>query len=351
MISGREAAVCPNNVHAGFKNMLVINLGGIGDLLLSMPALRALKNAYPATSLSVLVSPRAGELAKRLPFIDMVYTFHASWKTLSALRKEKFDLAINMRTLVSNAGAMKIRALLGIIGAKTTAGRDTEGRGSFFDIRISETVLGDKHEMEYDIELAEKLGANVTDRTISLPVNDADRKRVDGILSGAGISAGDTIIGIHPGGKMSHRWQIGRFAEAMSAIRKSVRCVFVITGEAGEKDLADCLIGLVNTKVADTTGELDIGGLAALIERCGLYISNDTAAMHIAAVKGVNLVAIFGPGYLKRFDPRAISPQAAVLYKAAQCAPCDKAQCGSMKCLDEISAGEVAQAALRFLNI
>ena len=76
------------------RKILVINLGGIGDLLLSTPALRALKNTYPAAHLSVLVSPRAGELAKRLPFIDMVYMFHASWNTLSALRKERFDLVI-----------------------------------------------------------------------------------------------------------------------------------------------------------------------------------------------------------------------------------------------------------------
>jgi heptosyltransferase-2 len=334
-----------------WRKILVINLGGIGDLLLSTPALRALKNAYPAARLSVLVSPRAGDLAKRLPFIDMVYTFHASWETFSALRKERFDLAVNMRTLVSQAGAMKMRALIGIIGAKMTAGRDTEGRGSFFNIRIGETALGDRHEAEYDIELAEKLGAVVTDRKAGLPVSDADRERVSGILAGADIGPGDIIIGVHPGGKPSHRWPVERFAGAMNAISKKVRCAFVITGGAGEKELAGALAGLVDAKVADTTGALDIGGLAALIERCALYISNDTAAMHIAAIKGVNLIAIFGPGYLKRFDPRAISPKAVVFYKAAQCAPCDKAQCSSMECLNDISAGVVAEAALRFLNM
>jgi heptosyltransferase-2 len=332
------------------RKILIINLGGIGDLLLSTPALRALKGAYPESRLSVLVSPRVGELAKRLTFIDTVHTFHANWKMLSDLRKEQFDLAINMRTLVSNAGAIKMRALIAIIGAKMTAGRDTEGRGSFFDVSISETALGDKYEMEYDIELVEKLGAVVTDRKVILPVSDADRERVSGILSGAGIGPGDIVIGIHPGGKPSHRWPIGSFAGAMNAISKKVRCAFVITGEAAEKGLADGLTGLVDAKVADTTGSLDIGGLAALIERCALYISNDTAAMHIAAAKGVNLVAIFGPGYLKRFDPRTISPNSAVIYKAVQCTPCDRAHCPSMKCLNGISAQEVAEAALRFFN-
>ena len=332
------------------RKILVINLGGIGDLLLSTPALRALKNTYPAAHLSVLVSPRAGELAKRLPFIDMAYIFHASWKTLSVLRKERFDLAVNMRTLVSQAGAMKIRALIGIIGAKITAGRDTEGRGSFFDVKIDETALGNKHEMEYDIELAEKLGANVADRTINLPITDSDRKRVDGILSGAGIGAGDIIIGVHPGGKKSHRWSVNRFAEAMNAIHKKINCTFIITGESGEKDLANRLKSSVTAKVFDTTGAVDIGGLAAIIEKCNLYITNDTASMHLAAIAGVKLMAMFGPGYLRRFDPRVLSADAVVLHKDTHCAPCDKTKCNSMECLEVIFAGEVAEAALRLLG-
>jgi heptosyltransferase-2 len=266
------------------------------------------------------------------------------------LRKERFDLTVNMRTLVSDASALKMRILIGIIGAKMSAGRNTEGRGSFFDISIGETGLGDKHEMEYDIELAQKLGSEVTDRKASMPVSDADRERVEKILSGAGVSPADIIIGIHPGGKLSHRWPINRFAETMITIRKSIQCVFVITGEACEKGLADALIGSVSAKTIDTTGLLGVGALAALIERCGLYISNDTAAMHVAAIKGVRLVSIFGPGYLRRFDPRAISPCATILYKAVQCAPCDRTRCLTKKCLNEISAAEAADAALRFLN-
>ncbi|MCX5667895.1 MAG: methyltransferase domain-containing protein [Candidatus Omnitrophica bacterium] len=167
------------------RNVLAVNLGGIGDVLFSTPALRALKGFYPNAEISMLLDPKTREIAVDLPYVTDTYILHRGfpgaaglWKlpenitTLLALRKKRFGLALNMRTLASAAGAFKMRMLLAAIGPRVTAGRNTEGRGTFFDIAISETDEGQMHEMEYDLELAGKLGAKSDGKKIDYEFTD-----------------------------------------------------------------------------------------------------------------------------------------------------------------------------------
>jgi len=341
------------------RNILVINLGGIGDILLSTPALKAIKNRYAKARIYLLAISRVREIVKDMPYIDEVVLFdikpgiRRAWnnlKALAVLRKKRFDVAVNMRTLVSNHGAFKIRMLLAVIGSRVTAGRNTEGRGAFFDIAVSETDAGKKYEMEYDVELAEKLGAKVTDRKISYEVSNEDAEKAHKILEEAAIADEDVVIGVHPGGRPSRRWPIENFAETMRKIAKNVNCVFVITGDAQEASLADNLVIMAGVRTVNMAGRVTIKESSALIKRCSVFLSNDTAAMHIAALEKVPLVAICGPGDMRRFDPRNISDMAIVLYQKVECSPCNKLICKDMKCLKAISPDEVVRAAMSVLQ-
>ncbi len=348
---------------ADIKNTLVINLGGIGDLLLSMPALRALRGLYPQARISVLVNQRSYELAKALPYFDEAHIFYLypsgkippakiykNFLTLWLLRRKKFDLAINMRTLVSQASAQKMNFLLSIINPKIKAGRDTQGRGWFFDIKIPETDIGDKFEAEYDIDTVEALGAKVIDKAIELAVGKEEQCNIRSILKDKGIEDKDILVGIHPVGMSSHRWPVENFSQVIREINNKINCKFVLTGAKDEVSLAGRLVKITGIKIISLAGRLSFRELAALIERCNIFISNDTSPMHIAAILGTPLVAIFGPGYLRRFDPRNISDKARVLYKKADCAPCDKVVCSSLKCLKSISPQELIEAALGLLH-
>ncbi|MDD2689993.1 MAG: glycosyltransferase family 9 protein [Candidatus Omnitrophica bacterium] len=344
-----------------FKNILVINLGGIGDLLLSTPALCALKNNYSQARITLLVIPRAAELARELSYVDQTYIFKpcfgldALWgdlKTLLVLRKKEFDLAINMRTLVSKISALKINILLGIINPEVKAGRDTEGRGRFFDIKIPETDKGDKYEMEYDIDTVRALGAQEFNRNLAFNIDKSDEEKISSILKRESINESDILIGVNPGGTPSRRWPVENFSNAIAHISKETRCKFILTGTGNESSLAKRIIELLNndTNIIDVTGQLSIKELGALIKRCNCFISNDTGPMHIAAILKTPLVAIFGPGYLSRFDPRNISERVVLLYKETECAPCNKKTCWSMKCLKAISPDETVKAVLGLLK-
>jgi len=339
------------------NKILVINLGGIGDVLLSTPVLKALKSTYVKAKVDILTVPRVYELTKEMPFINKAYTFYLNLGgifrnliTLFSLRKEKYDLAINMRTLVSKKSAKKIKAMLDIIGSKVKAGRDTEGRGDFFDIKINESDTSQRYEMEYDIEFAELLGVKVIDRKVDFNISQESTERLSKILNKLEIKKEDVLIGIHSGGKLSHRWPIGYFKELITQLDKEKRCRFVITGDRNELNLAEFLIKDSNAKIINLCGKLSLRELGALMQRCNAFIANDTGIIHIAAALNVPLVAIFGPGYLSRYDPRVISDKAEVVYNKAECAPCDKVTCSDMRCLKALSVDKVIAAALALMG-
>lgn len=352
-----------NKENINYNKILIINLGGIGDILLSTPALKALRNFYPQSNISLLVVPRVYDLVKDLPYINDIFVFHfrfknksfllALFKDLNALlilRRKQFDLAVNMRTLVSKGSALKIKFLLDIIRPKLKAGRDTQGKGIFFDIKIPETDVGQKYEMDYDIETVRSLGIDVQDKSIDFKIDEEDFKKINQILEKEGIGPSDILICVHPGGKPSHRWPIKNFAEVINEISKKIVCKFVITGEKDEVDLGHELMKTTDKRLINFIGQLDLKELGAAIRRCSLYISNDTAPIHIAALLKTPLLAIFGGGDLTRFDPRHISDKTIVLYKKQDCAPCNRTNCDSIKCLKAISPEEVVQAALNLLK-
>lgn len=340
----------------GGQKILIMNLGGIGDLLLSTPALRALKGRYPDSFISVLVTQTGYEIAKSISYLNDVHIFYVNssgkvpftkipqnLRALISLRKKRFDIAVNMRTIASKGGALKLKLLLDIINPRLKVGRDTEEMGYFFDIKIPETLIGKKYEMEYDIDTVEALGAKVTDRSINLEIKDSAADKINDILKKNGIYENDLLIGINPGGILSRRWPIEYFSAVIERISEEIRCKFVITGSADEANLSRKLRNITKAKITILTGETNIDELFALIKRCHLFISNDTSTMHIAAALKTNLIALCGPGDITRFDPRKISYKAVVLYKKADCAPCTRIVCGSLKCMKSISPAEVVK--------
>ncbi|MDD5432471.1 MAG: glycosyltransferase family 9 protein [Candidatus Omnitrophica bacterium] len=348
-----------------YNKILIINLGGAGDLLLSTPALKALRKKYPQSEICALVSQRGVELASSLPYLNKVFCFYINYggsssllkqlsniKSLLYLRKHRFDLAINMRSIVSESGAGKIKLVMDIISPKMKAGRNTQERGSFFDIKIPEQDIGIKPEMEYDIDTIAALGVKDFDRKIDLEIDKTGDERVKEILRNESVGEKEILVGIHPGGMPSRRWPAENFASLIKLISNEIDCKFVLTGDKQENGLVERISRLSEKKVVNLAGKLNFFELAALINKCNIFISNDTGPMHIAAVLDKPLVAIFGPGDIVRFDPRNISKNVIVVRKeTAGCKfPCNKQSCDTLDCLKQIHPEEVLQAVFSLLN-
>ncbi len=344
------------------KRLLIINLGGMGDILLSQPAVRALRQQYPQVYIAALVANVGRQAAESCLGVDEIASLELGFKSrqspatawnnlcvLARLRKRKFDLAINMRTIVSAGSALKLRLLLAAINPRVRVGRDTDGRGNFLDIALREPLAGVKYEMEYDCDTVALLGVTAKERSIYLPEDPPAGEMVGRFLREAGIADTDYLIGIHPGGKPSRRWPIERFGLLAQSLAKERPLRFVVTGVRGERALFEALVRHSAIAMADATGRFNFKELVALIRRCDLFITNDTGPLHVAAVLKRPLIAIFGPGEIVRYDPRNISDRVELLYHKACCAPCNKYVCHSDICMRSVSVAEVAAAAQRLI--
>lgn len=347
------------------ERILIVDLGGIGDLLYATPALRLLKSRYPGAKLTFLGVPRTQVLAKRVNLFEEVFILdifdplarhfvlakmEKVFVVASVLRARKFDIAINMRTIVSWPGAWKMHLLFRLIGARTWVGRDTDAKGYFFHIKVPETLRSDKHEMQHGLEIVAALGADRAQPILSLSVDPAAARQVDQDLSREGVRPFDPIAVVYVGGAPSHRWPVALFAEVAQNVRQTYGLRVVFIGGAGESETSGLWSDGSMLDMVDRTGRYSFEELIALIARSRVFIGNDSGPMHIAAILKVPLVAIFGGGYLGRFDPRKVSPKAEVLYRGVSCSPCDRYQCRSMKCLTSIAPADVIAALGRVMQ-
>lgn len=352
------------------KNILIINLGGVGDLLLSTPALRSLRKLYPRARLVLLTVPRSAQIMEDFPYLDELITFDfrneesREMRTLLgipqlikvclfliSLRGRKFDMLINMRTLASFGGALKMAFIFYIIGAKYRVGRNTDGRGFFLSLKIPEKLFGKMHEGDYDLQLVKLLGGEIDERKLELKINEEDNIYINDFFKKNSISPEDILIAVNPGAPWpSKRWPVENFAQVIERLSEKLKCIIIITGDSKEMEIAQRLNKLTRARTIISTGKTNIKQFAALVKRCNLFITNDTGAMHVAAAMNTPMVAIFGPGYLDRYRPYGNPDRFFVLHKKVDCAPCDLIRCNSLKCFKLILVEEVLNAAYTVLQ-
>lgn len=339
------------------EKILIVNLGGLGDLVLSAPALAALRARHPDARIDLLTAAKNAGVMARYGVIDGEHHLDLSrggarallsaLVTLPRLRRRRYDALLNMRTLYTDAGAAKIRRLVWAIAPRVSAGRDTDGRGRFFDIAVPETTRGDRHESVHDCGLVALFGARDFP-DFSFPITPAGFAAADAHLRDRDLARGVFCVW-HAGGMPSRRYPAELAARAMAIVnrvRPEVR--ILVTGSVAER--AECdLLRAHGGRFTDATGVLDLDALAALMDRADAVVSHDTGPLHVAAALRRAPVAIFGPGDLVRFDPRHVDPGAVVLRGDAPCAPCEHHACDRRDCLRGIPPEAVALAVLRRL--
>jgi ADP-heptose:LPS heptosyltransferase len=330
---------------SNINKILIINLGGIGDVTLSLPAVAAIRRKFPGAALEMVVAPRAADWLRSQKLADNVHGFPGRFseviRLLICLRRRRFDLCVNMRTMVSRASALKIRFMLACIGGRVSAGRDTDGRGAFFDIRIPETNAGRKPEMEYDNDTARVLGAVVTGGTPEVDVAAEDIVSAEKKLRDSGVMETEKYAIVNPGGMPSRRWPAVRFRAVVKALASTGRLRIVVIGSAAEAGIAEYVADAAPGNAVSVAGKFTVNELWALLRGAAAVITNDTGPMHMAAVLRVPLVAVFGPGDLMRYDPRIVWPKARVVYKGKDRIVCNAYRCRRMSCLRAISVDEV----------
>lgn len=300
----------------GVHKLAVLRANAIGDYLVSLPALEALRAAYPAAELVLLgadwhadflagrpgpvdrclaVPPTAGVRDDQPPSLP-----GAVERFFARMRAERFDLAVQL-----HGGGRHSNPFVRRLGARVTAGSRTPDAQS---LNRAVPYTGHQHEIHRFLEVAAVVGAAPVTLEPRLRVTDADRAEASAVLAGDDRP----LVVLHPGAKdPRRRWPVERLAVVGSELaRKGAR--LAVVGTASEHGLADRLLDGLDGDATDLAGRLGLRGLAGLLEQATLLVGNDSGPRHLAAAVGTATVAIYWGVSLGAYGP---------LYRARHRAP------------------------------
>ena len=342
----------PENSGKQYRRILIVRTDRIGDVLLSTPVIKALRQKYPQAYISMMVAAQAKDIVEGNPYLDEVIVYdkegkHKSWlrsfKFSGRLKKKKFDLAIILHPV------NRAHLLAFLAGIPKRLGYNLKLSFLLTHRKEHKKQEGLKHEAEYNLDLLGDLGITGNARDLFMPIRDESEQWVKDLFEKEGIRETDKLLAINPGASCpSKLWPAGSFAEVAGEL--SCRYNFKILVLAGPKDmlLADQIARKIKGKTINLAGKTSVSQLASILKRCVLFISNDSGPVHIACALGTPVISIFGRNQAG-LSPRRWGPLGKLdkyLHKEVGCIQCLAHNCQKeFACLKAISVSDVVLAA------
>jgi heptosyltransferase-2 len=329
----------------------------MGDVILSTPVFRAVREEYPDSHIAVMVRPYTRECVEGNPYINevIIYDKYGRHKSVSDslrftldLRKKNFDLALILHP------TNRVNLITFLAGIPRRVGFNRK-LGFLLTKRITHTKqLGEKHELEYTLDIIRSIGIVPRSKSLYMPLKKDAARRIEKRLSGCGVTTDDRLVAVHPSASCpSKRWPAERFARVADRLMKEdgVKIV-LISGPDGKKDARDTKEKMENEPI-DLSGRTSISELASLFKRCSLFISNDSGPVHVASAVGTPVISIFGRKD-RGLGPKRWGPTGdcdIILHKDAGCIRCLAHNCDKdFLCLNNVSEDEVVRLAQNLLK-
>lgn len=356
------AIAAPWNVQ-GRRKILLVNLAGMGDMVMMTPAVRALKSAYPDSELEVLCLDRGRAVAEGIPGLDTIHsvTQRGGWPgplelarlvaALRGLRGRGFDALLNFSLISSFGGALKARLINFLVKPALSACRVLRGIGPVGDRTLFEEEAEQASEVQLTARLLLQLGIELRDAEIKYVPGLEERRKVSTDLASRGLS-GRPLIGLNPGAFAKARcWPAAYWKELAGLIlEKYPGALIAVTGSPSERELAESL--KISERVFCSAGEYEVKEHAALYSMLDVLVTNNTGSMHLAAAAGTKTVCIFGQGDHWRFSPSVPEARRRVLRaEIPGCqTPCVKGDCHAPECFEAIKPAAVLAAVEELLG-
>jgi heptosyltransferase-2 len=322
------------------ERLLVRAPNWIGDVVLSLPALRDLRASFRSARLSVLARPWVADLYRAVYEVDEVIESAGRSRDTARLRGA-FDLGVLLPNSFTAAWVLW-RARV-----PERWGFATDGRGPLLTrrCRVPKSVRA-RSQVYYYRAMLEGLGlatAVTPDASLACPPEWAERG--EALLGDAG-----PWLGVNPGAFFgsAKRWPAERFAAAADLVARRLGAKVAIVGGPAERPLGQAVATLLRAPSRLLAGETTLAGLVGVLSRLRLLLTNDSGPMHLAAALGVPLVAVFGSTDWRETAP--FSARAVVVREHVPCSPCLLRECPiDHRCMTRVSADRVSQAALSLL--
>jgi heptosyltransferase II len=326
----------------------------VGDAVMAIPALEAVRHSRAGAEISVLARPAVAALLLGQPFADRILDYdycgiHRGWlgreKLIRQLRNERFDCAV----LFQNA--FEAAWLAWRAGIPERIGYARDARGALLTKPVIVPRPGEipAHESHYYLEMLRRAGwlkSGDEMGAIRLDIPGPARQSAEAALRRAGARDGVWRCAIAPGASYGAAkcWAPERFASLADCLISECGADVIFFGTLAEREIVAQICSAMKSRAISLAGETSMRDLAAMFSACSIFIGNDSGAMHVAAAAGIPVIGIFGST-----DPEGTAPvtqQFTLIREAVSCSPCFLRQCPvDHRCMTRISVDSVFSAA------
>ncbi len=349
------------------KKVLILRLSAIGDVLRTLPAVKALKEYYPSSSVTWIVEEPSKTLLESQPEIDEVILFprkrwtcgmksaRRMWRTfwemgrfVLDLRRRKFDLVLDFH------GLLKSGLLSFLSGSPKRVGYDRKSSKEFNFLFSNVRVKLPKEKIsrfQRNFKLLEGAGLAVENFDSKLHIPSEDKKYVESFFNKFHAPVKKPYIVIHPGTSpktIYKRWMFDQYAQLADRLIRELNGMVIFTWGPGEREWVETIQKeMKETSILGPHTE-SLTQLGEIFGRCDLYIGGDTGPMHIASLMGIPVVVIYGPT-----DPIVNEPfgKHKKVRKEVGCNPCRNRSCKELDCLKMITVDDVFKATKEILSV
>lgn len=345
------------------RKILIIRLSAVGDVIRTLPAVKALKEHNPSSRIAWVVEEPSKTLLETQPEIDEVIVVPRKrwtdgmksplriWETMGEvrdfvrqLRSRKFDITFDFHGLLKSGLISYLSGAPARVGFDRTWSKEWNFLFSNIKANLPENQIKKMNRFDQNLALLRGIGLEVKDVKTGLFIPPGDREHVETFFKNLTAPIKRPLIAIHPGTSQKtryKRWMPDRYAQLSDRLVRDLGATVLFTWGPDELNWAKAIQEEMKEPsiLGPHTGS--ITQLAEVFRRCDLYVGGDTGPMHVASMMGIPVVAIFGPTY-----PEVNAPfgRNRLVRKDVKCNPCRNRDCEELTCLKAVAVDDVFQA-------
>ena len=343
------------------RRLLVMRLDNIGDVVMTGPVLRAIKENLPEASITLMASPGGSKATPLLSWVDKVLSWRVIWQDvggklsfdparelemIDTLKRGSYDAAIILTSFKQTPHPAGYACYLA--GIPLRLGESKEFGGGVLTDEVP-PAPDELHQAERNLRAIEHAGFRVDDRSLGLYVPEESRATVAGLLEDRGVAPNAPYVLLNPWASAPARtYPPNRFALAARRVSQETGWPVVVSGAGADRERSGGVLVALGGRGVDLVGATSLAELAALVEGARLVLTNNTSTMHLLdALRVPGVVTFSGTELEEQWRPRHIPHR--LLRRETWCSPCYAFECPyNLECLD-IPPEEVAQAGLSLL--
>jgi len=348
------------------QRILIIRLSAIGDVVRTLPALRALRSRFPSAYIAWVVEESACELLQDHPDLDRVFLFkrkkwteeivrlHTMVQPLKevrtffkTIRDDHFDMVLDFHGILKSG----VISMLSGVPVRVGFSRNYCKEGNYlFNNRHVDVETASLNRIERNLQFIRFLGIDSAHHDPIIPITDEDRNVIDRFLQEKGLVSQTPLIAIHPGTSSKtpyKRWDPLSYARVADGLIEHHNANIIWTWGPGELETVTSAVAHMQ-RDSTVACSVSLRQLAELFRRCDLFLGSDSGPMHIASFVKTPVVVIYGPTDHRVNAPYEQNPHR-VLRKDVLCNPCRKRDCTSVTCMSAITPEEVIEAVVQLL--